>query len=297
MGGQAAARRQAERPLAPAAEWTEDFVQAVLTPTQIKDFVACLVWANYKLSTIMVTFAGLRRWAVDSGDAAGLDAFDHPEVKRALKVASKLAVSDVRQKLPLAFDDLQRVLQVLQREATGGAYVAARDAAMFVVGWAGMLRSSELVSLQWRDVHFTSTGDVMLYLPQSKTDPGAGAWVLLSSGYGSAVSPAKVLRKLQLLVGGSAAQGPVFKTSLAAVSPLQKGTVACRLKRALERAGVADARLYAAHSLRRGGATHAAQVGVPVRFVQLMGRWKSDVVRLYMYASPSQVWHQSAKML
>eukprot|EP00775_Hariotina_reticulata_P013393 gene13393-13520_t len=221
MGGQAAARRQAERPLAPAAEWTEDFVQAVrafmpqflqcdiapstastynqgvkryqafctagklplvLTPTQIRDFVACLVWANYKLSTIMVTFAGLRRWAVDSGDAAGLDAFDHPEVKRALKVASKLAVSDVRQKLPLAFDDLQRVLQ-------------------------------------------------------SKTDPGAGAWVLLSSGYGSAVSPAKVLRKLQLLVGGSAAQGPVFKTSLAAVSPLQKGTVACRLKRALERAG------------------------------------------------------------
>eukprot|EP00775_Hariotina_reticulata_P006070 gene6070-6309_t len=196
MGGQAAARRQAERPLAPAAEWTEDFVQAVrafmpqflqcdiapstastytqgvkryqafctagklplvLTPTQIRDFVACLVWANYKLSTIMVTFAGLRRWAVDSGDAAGLDAFDHPEVKRALKVASKLAVSDVRQKLPLSFDDLQRVLQVLQREAGGGA-------------------------------------------------------------------------------------------------------------------------------------THAAQVGVPVRFVQLMGRWKSDVVRLYMYASPSQEW-------
>jgi len=62
--------------------------------------------------------------------------------------------------------------------------VAARDAAMFVVGWAGMLRSSELVSLHWRDVHFTSVGDVMLYLPHSKTDPGAGAWVLLASGYG-----------------------------------------------------------------------------------------------------------------
>jgi integrase len=99
------------------------------------------------------------------------------------------------------------------------------------------------------------------------------------------------------LVGGAAAHGPVFKVSLASMSPLQKGTVACRLKRALERAGVVGAGLYAAHSLRRGGATHAAKVGVPLRFVQLMGRWKSDAVRLYMYASPSQVWQQSARML
>jgi integrase len=255
----------------------------------VRDFVACLVWANYKMSTIMVTLASLRRWAVDMGDVSGRDALDHPEVNRALKAASKLAVQEVRQKLPLAFEDLQSVLRVLQADPVGGEYVAARDAAMFVIGWAGMLRSSELVALQWRDVHFTSVGDVMLYLPRSKTDPGAGAWVLLASGYGSAVSPARVLRSLQLLVGGAAAHGHVFKASPASVAPLQKGTVACRLKKALAMAGVPGADRFAAHSLRRGGATHAAKVGVPVpRFVQLMGRWRSDVVRLYMYASPSQ---------
>jgi site-specific recombinase XerD len=172
-----------ERPLTRAAEWTADFVQAVqitvmpqflqcdiasstastynqgvqryqayctagglhpvLAPIQVRDFIACLVWANYKLSTIMVTLASLRRWAVDRGDTSGLDALDHPEVKRALKVASKLAVTEVRQKLPLALQDPQRVLHVLQSEQGGGAYVAARDAAMFVVGWAGMLRSSQ----------------------------------------------------------------------------------------------------------------------------------------------------------
>ena len=55
--------------------------------------------------------------------------------------------------------------------------------------------------------------------------------------------------------------------------------------------------MYAAHFLRRGGATHAASVGEPLRYIMLMGRWKSDVVREYMYYTPSQVFAASAVML
>jgi integrase len=70
-----------------------------------------------------------------------------------------------------------------------------------------------------------------------------------------------------------------------------------RLKKALAKIGVPHPELYAAHSLRRGGATHAARIGVPMRLIQVMGRWKSDAVRLYMYASPEQILQQSRLLL
>jgi integrase len=47
--------------------------------------------------------------------------------------------------------------------------------------------------------------------------------------------------------------------------------------------------LYAAHSLRRGGATWAVNHGVSVRQVMAMGRWKSNVVREYLYHAPKEM--------
>ena len=75
-------------------------------------------------------------------------------------------------------------------------------------------------------------------------------------------------------------------------------TVGIRLHKALEVAGVSDWRLYAAHgSLRRGGATHAAKVGLPLRMIQAMGRWKSDAVRVYLHCSPEQLFAASIRLL
>jgi hypothetical protein len=59
---------------------------------------------------------------------------------------------------------------------------------------------------------------------------------------------------------------------------------------------VADWQLYAAHSLRRGGATWAVRQGIPVRQVMVMGRWKSDVIREYLYCSVDAVMQASKQM-
>jgi integrase len=221
---------------------------------------------------------------------------DEPEVQHALKVARRLAVHDERQKLPLADDDLVSVVDALL-ERKGGDFIAVRDSALFVVGWAGLLRSSELVGLDWEDVHFTTNDEVMLYLPKSKTDPGAGAWVFLGSGCGGDIAPAGELRDLRLLAGGSAAVGPVFRPFVASSERLSKTTVGMRLKKALAAAGVPAADLYAAHSLRRGGATLAARSGVHTRLIHVMGRWKSDAVRAYLYTSPEQLFRASEQMM
>jgi integrase len=176
------------------------------------------------------------------------------------------------------------------------AFVCARDEALFVVGWAGMFRCSELVGIRWEHLHFCSQGGVMIFVPQSKTDPGEGAWVFLSPGVKEQVGvcPVRALRQLRVLTGGT---GYVFTGREGSGQALSKTTVGVRLHKALEAAGVQDWRLYAAHSLRRGGATHAAKVGIPLRLIQAMGRWKSDAVRMYLYCSPEQLLGASKALL
>lgn len=262
------------------------------TPARVAQFLIGCARSNYALSTIRNSVSALQRWAADSYAQDGLG--HDPLVVRAMKVAGRMAVLTKRQKLPLTAGQLKRIIDYVYRAEP--AYIAARDSALFQVGWAGMLRSSELVGLCWEHVQFPQQGGVMLYLPQSKTDPGQGSWVLLAAG-SAGISPALALRQLRLFVGGSMAKGPVFLPKVGAVKALAKATVAVRLRKALQRTGVENWEWYAAHSLRRGGATHAAAAGVPLRFIMLMGRWKSDVVREYMYYTPQQVLEASHKML
>lgn len=268
------------RPLAPSS-------------STLARFVLGRALSGYKLSYIELGVSAVSRWALDQG-VEGLGS--QPLVVRALKVAGKLAVRAVAQKLPLSARQLRWVVEALPRVSSDG-FLRARDEALFVVGWAGMFRSKELVGIRWEHVHFCSSGGVMIFIPRSKTDPGEGAWVFLSPGQeaGLGVCPVRALRQLKVLTGG---QGFVFTArSGESERALSKTTVAIRLRKALEVAGVASWELYAAHSLRRGGATHAAKVGMPLRLIQAMGRWRSDAVRVYLYCSPEQMFGASSQLL
>jgi integrase len=163
-----------------------------------------------------------------------------------------------------------------------------------------MFRSSELVGLRWQHIHFCADGrGAMLYVPSSKTDPGEGAWVFIAAGPTATTCPVQALRRLRELayqVGGAIDTRAVFCRSFGQQQALSKTTVGIRLKKALAQAGVRAAHLYAAHSLRRGGATHAAATGVPTRLIQAMGRWKSDAVRQYLYCTPAQLFQASQHM-
>ncbi|WIA44603.1 hypothetical protein OEZ86_007321 [Tetradesmus obliquus] len=178
-------------------------------------------------------------------------------------------------------------------------FIGDRDAAMFLVGWAGMFRSAELVGIEWRDLQVYEEGGeaekgVAIYVPYSKTDQaGEGAWVFVAAcEEEKEMCP---LRALQRLRKWGSADGKVF-TAYAGGVGMKKLTVGSRLKQDLRDAGVAEAEQYAAHSLRRGGATHAARQKIALRKIQMMGRWKSDVVRLYLYAAPVELMQAAAQM-
>jgi hypothetical protein len=190
--------------------------------------------SGYKLSYIEVGVSAISRWGMEQG-VGGLSAA--PLVVRALKAAARLANRGLRQKLPLSHQQLAAILSSLPSHCSTN-FMAARDAALFVVGWAGMFRCSELVAIQWQHVHFCSNGGVMIFVPTSKTDPGAGAWVFLAAGAarGLPFCPVRVLRTLRTITGVT---GYVFTASvLSSSKPLStKTTVGVRLHKALEAAG------------------------------------------------------------
>jgi hypothetical protein len=229
---------------------------------------------GHKRSTIEVGVAPVSRWAADEGlfgdGQEGLAT--HPLVRRALRIAAKHAVPP-GQKKPLGRDDLQVLVKYLVGRRD---FIGDRDAAMFLVGWAGMFRSAEIAAIEWRNLHmYAGKGEeekgVAIYVPYSKTDQsGEGAWVFVAACEDKKTPYMCPLRALQRLKQWGSGKGSVF-TSKAGGDGISKGTLGPRLKKGLSEAGVADAGAYAAHSLRRGGATYAAQQQVEVRKIMIMG--------------------------
>jgi integrase len=219
------------------------------------------------------------------------------EVRRAMQVAAKLAVPSGQRKLPLDRRDLATVVDMLQKRGSRD-FLGVRDRALFLVGWSGMFRSSELVGISWEDVRERPKG-LLLFVPRSKTDQaGEGAWVFIARCAQEKMCPVRAVQRLRRFAcRGSDGQpvGVVFTAWEGEPEALAKGTVGVRLRKALEEIGMQRWDLYAAHSLCRGGATWAVNHGVSVRQVMAMGRWKSDVVREYLYHTPKEMWAASAR--
>jgi hypothetical protein len=60
---------------------------------------------------------------------------------------------------------------------------------------------------------------------------------------------------------------------------------------------VQEPHLYSSHSLRRGGATHAAEQGVTRRTIKALGRWRSDFVDPYMSCGAAEAMEASRQLL
>ncbi|WIA28653.1 hypothetical protein OEZ86_011189 [Tetradesmus obliquus] len=144
----------------------------------LAQFVVGRAQHGYAVSTIEQGVYAVARWALDVGQE-GLAS--ELVVRRAMKVAAKLAVPAGRQKLPLDRRELRAVVSSLQARGRRD-FIGVRDAALFLLGWTGMFRSSELVGIDWDDLRpIQQKGGVLIYVPRSKTDQaGEGAWVFIA---------------------------------------------------------------------------------------------------------------------
>jgi integrase len=193
-----------------------------------------------------------------------------------------------QQAKPLLREDLLLVLN-----AMGDGLKDIRDRALLLIGFAGALRRSELVSLDVTDVAQVRRG-IVLHLRHSKTDQdGRGDKIAIPDGRSRCCA---VLALDAWLVASGITEGAIFRP-VDRHGRVHGGRLSGEAVSNVVRERVADAGLdptgYSGHSLRAGFATSAAQAGVQAWRIKAQTRHASDAM-LARYVRQAELFSDNA---
>ena len=182
---------------------------------------------------------------------------------------------------PLSLEALRAIADTLT-----DSMLDRRDWAILLLGFAGLLRRSEIAALRTEDVEWRADG-IVLHIRRSKTDQtGEGQVVGIPTGQDPALCPVFALKSYLAAAGHR--DGALFRN----LSPATKHhfidprVVARAVKRLGARVNLDPAR-FAGHSLRAGGATQLAQAGVDLVRIVVHGRWNSPQTVTRHYIRPA----------
>lgn len=184
-----------------------------------------------------------------------------------------------REARPVLVEELRAMVADLPDTPIGN-----RDRALLLMGFAGALRRSELVSLNVEDVT-DGTDGLTLRFRRSKTDQeGAGRSVGIPYGSNPATCPVRAWMKwleVSAITEGAAFR-PVTRHGHIGSTRLGDRAVSEVVKRRAAAVGI-DADSVSGHSLRAGLATAAAGAGVPERVIaQTTGHKGTTMLRKYI---------------
>jgi site-specific recombinase XerD len=180
-------------------------------------------------------------------------------------------------------------LRAMVTTVDAGRLIGLRDRAVIVIGFAGMLRRSEVAALSVTDVVERPEG-LEFTIRYAKTDQaGEGRIVALPYGSFPETCPVRTLAAWRTAAGIS--EGPLFRRVDRhghLLGPMTGQAVSMVIDRAAERAGLAGR--YTGHSLRRGGATAARRAGHDLVTIARHGRWKDGSPVLLGYLEDADRW-------
>lgn len=182
--------------------------------------------------------------------------------------------------------ELRRLVATTDKSS---ARLGARDRAVILLGFAGMLRRSEIAALIVADIEESPEG-LVVRVRRSKTDQGGqGAEVAILAGAFEDTCPVRALAAWRAAAGIE--KGPLFRRvdrHGRLLGPMSGQAVALVIARAAERAGLEGC--YRGHSLRRGGATAARRAGHDLVTIARHGRWKDGSPVLLGYLEDADRW-------
>lgn len=182
--------------------------------------------------------------------------------------------------------ELRRLVATTDKSS---ARLGARDRAVILLGFAGMLRRSEIAALTVADIEETPEG-LVVTVRRSKTDQaGDGAEVAILAGAFQDTCPVRAVSAWRAAAGIE--DGPLFRRvdrHGRLLGPMSGQAVAMVIARAAERAKLEGR--YRGHSLRRGGATAARRAGHDLVSIARHGRWKDGSPVLLGYLEDSDRW-------
>lgn len=229
--------------------------------------------------------ATVRRYAVSIGKIHRLLNLDDPTqsevVRLALRRAHRSAVAPQRQSLGLTRDDVNAIVALRDPSLRH-----LRDAAMISVGFDGLMRRSEIVSLRVSDVEWSGGEAARIVVRRGKTDQLArGRVVWLTS------ASAQVLSEwMETRGGGRFLFGPVYGGAVIDRS-LNPVSVQRAIKRCLKEMGHHECHCYTGHALRVGAAQELLKLGRDTAGIMRAGGWKSvSTLTRYLERAEHSVW-------
>ncbi|WP_332713824.1 site-specific integrase [Pelagibacterium mangrovi] len=194
-------------------------------------------------------------------------------VRATLRGLARKHGSAQRQARPLLRDDLFLVL-----DGMAGGLRGRRDRALFLLGFAGGFRRSEIVGLEVEDIEPVRQG-LVVTLRGSKTDQErVGRRIGIPHGRSRHCPVAAVEAWLAI---SEIKSGPVFRPvtrhGQITQAPLSGDAVSVLLRERLAAVGI-DSEGYSGHSLRAGFATSAAQAGISTLKIRAQTGHASEAV-------------------
>lgn len=184
----------------------------------------------------------------------------------------------------------EQMRSIAERTEEAGEALGLRDSCMILLGYHAFLRGSEVARMNRGDISFaraTVRGEELEVMRVhvhrlSKNDTERkGHERLMSRRIGE---PACIVERMHHYLRTSVGEGdtPLFPLDRGEKARMSVDTPRSRLRYWLKKIGVQNTDEYGFHSVRAGGATEAANAGVPERLIKLHGNWTSDAARLYM---------------
>ncbi len=243
-------------------------------------------------NTLARRLIALRHWHTYQGYD---DPTLHPAIKKTLRGIQRVHGKPAKKAHALTPAELLDLHQHLANEAS---LTAARDDALFQIGFFGALRGSELANIRIEHLTWHAT-HLEIVLPNTKTDAThAGQRCIITKGEAT-LCPLQALT--HWLTQSNIQYGPIFRRirkndelGHTALNPLSITTI---LKTRAEQAGLTHINQISSHSLRRGFATSAALAGEPVQTIMRDGRWKSVSIAISYIDQANQVTHHAGSKI
>lgn len=196
-------------------------------------------------------------------------------MEAARRILAKLAT----RKAPLRADLVRKLVLRLEH----GNLAELQLATLIALGFFGFLRWDDLNNLTVDSIHFEES-HIALFLEKRKNDQfREGSWVFISSS-DEKPCPVEVVEKF--IVQGCHEQGSKLFRRIQHTKngwQLKKQGMSYSRANQLLKAELKKEKLnvshYSIHSLRAGGASAAATLGVPDRLFQRHGGWRSETAK------------------
>ena len=253
-------------------------------PASDNDVAIFLVNNIYNKEGVPYAYNTLKLWTHAISFAhreAGLtDPTQSPVVRQTLRGIINEHGKAPLQSKPLVKSDILIIINTIRQDDSLMAY---RDIAMFLIGWAGAMRESELLSLKYENLSFNNKG-LLIRLEQTKTiKKNEGHEIGIPFGRGN-ICPVRSLKEWLYYSGIS--EGYIFKglhkTRKASDNRLRNCHLTSAgwgyvIKKRCQQANI-DPTFISSHSLRAGFVTTAVEQQINAQTIKQQCGWTTTAM-------------------